>query len=96
MAKDETKPLSADTLKGDKDALAAIKAMTGYASAKPEYELTKLTEADDDLKDAEAALTQEEARCKAARDAMVGAQWARHNAVLGAKQQVVAKFGDDS
>lgn len=27
---------------------------------------------------------------------MVAAQWAFHNVILGAKQKVVAKFGDDS
>lgn len=69
MAKDETKPLSADTLKGDTDALAAIKTMTGYASAKPEYELVKLTDAAKALGDADDAFTQAEAALKAARDA---------------------------
>jgi hypothetical protein len=29
-------------------------------------------------------------------DRMVAAQWARHNALLGAKQQVIAQYGDDS
>ena len=40
--------------------------------------------------------TQKEAAFKAARDGQVAAQWAFHNDIIGGKQQVVGKFGDDS
>jgi hypothetical protein len=39
---------------------------------------------------------QAEADWQAARDGNVAAQWAFHNAILGAKHQIVAQFGDDS
>ena len=96
MAKDQTKPLAPVAIKADRDALAAIKGMTGYASAKPEYELTKLDDGETALADAEDDYTQKEGAFKASRDALVAAQWAFHNVIIGGKQQVVGKFGDDS
>lgn len=96
MAKNETKSLAAAVLKADKDGLAAIKKMTGYKSAKPEYELAKLSEEATKLVEADEAFAQAETAWQAARDAHVGAQWRFHNAMLGAKQQVIAVFGDDS
>jgi hypothetical protein len=44
----------------------------------------------------QSAETQAEAAYKAARDNAVAAEWAFHNAVLGAKEQVIAQFGKDS
>ena len=96
MAKDQTKPLAPAAIKADRDALAAIKGMTGYASAKPEYGLTQLEASETALVAAEDNYTQKEAAFKAARDGQVAAQWAFHNDIIGGKQQVVGKFGDDS
>ena len=39
---------------------------------------------------------QTEAAWQSARDARVAAQWTFHNAILGARRQVLALFGDDS
>jgi hypothetical protein len=98
MAKDQTKPVSEKTLKADTDALAAIKKMTGYQPADPNsaYTLAKLTATSSALDDAADAHVQAEAAHKTARDGHVAAQWAFHNAMLGARTQVVALFGDDS
>ncbi|HEU6448839.1 MAG TPA: hypothetical protein VFV23_10430 [Verrucomicrobiae bacterium] len=80
MAKDQTVPVAAD-------ALAALAKMSDYAPANAAFALTKLNTASDNLKDA----AQAEADWQAARDGNVAAQWAFHNAMLGAKQQVVAR-----
>jgi hypothetical protein len=98
MAKDQTKPVNAKTLKADRDALAAVKKMTGYQPADPNSPCTlaKLTVVEQAASDAADAHAQAKAAHKTARDADVTAQWALHNAMLGARQQVVALFGDDS
>jgi hypothetical protein len=98
MAKNQTKPVSDKVLKADADALAAIKKMTGYQPADPNsaYTLAKLTAASTALDDAADAHAQAEADHKTARDGHVAAQWAFHNAMLGARTQVVAQYGDDS
>jgi hypothetical protein len=96
MAKDETRILDASTLKADAEVLAAIQGMKDYAPARTELALAKLNTADSALADATTAFTQAEGAYEAARDAMVAAQWARHNVLLAAKQQVIAQYGDDS
>jgi hypothetical protein len=96
MAKNETVPLSADTLKADADALAALDVMLGYSPANADYTLNKINATSTALKAAADAFAQTEAAWQTARDAHVAAQWVFHNAILGAKQQVVAQYGDDS
>ncbi|HEY5232098.1 MAG TPA: hypothetical protein VIK35_01005 [Verrucomicrobiae bacterium] len=96
MAKDQTRFVDAGTLKADTDALAALTAIGGYAPANAAFTLTKLNAASDALKLAADAFAQAEAGWQTARDANVAAQWTFHNAMLGAKQQVLAQFGDDS
>ena len=96
MAKDQTVPVAADVLKADTDALAAIVKMSDYKPAKTDYTLDKLQAASEANKAAADAFAQAEADWQAARDGNVAAQWAFHNAILGAKQQVVAQYGDDS
>ena len=96
MAKNETIPVAADVLKTDADALAAIAKISDYKPANSNFALAKLTAASDALKEADDAFAQAEADWQAARDAHVAAQWAFHNAMLGAKKQIVAQYGDDS
>ena len=96
MAKNQTVFVSADVLKTDADALAAIAKMTGYAPPRADLTLAKLQAAEKALKSASDEYAQTEAAWQAARDAVVTAQWDFHNAILGAKQQIVAQYGDDS
>jgi hypothetical protein len=37
-----------------------------------------------------------QSHCEAARDAANAAEWALHNLILGAKDQVIAQYGEDS
>jgi hypothetical protein len=88
--------VAADVLKADADALAAIDDMSDYKPANADFALTKLQAASDALKSAADTFAQAEAAWQAARDGSVAAQWTFHNAILGAKQQVIAQYGDDS
>ncbi len=96
MAKDQTVPVNADALKADAAALAALAKMAGYAPANADFALTKLQAASAANKAAADAFAQAEVDWQTARDGNVAAQWAFHNAILGAKQQVIAQYGDDS
>ncbi|HEX3856226.1 MAG TPA: hypothetical protein VHY30_02885 [Verrucomicrobiae bacterium] len=96
MAKDQTVPVGGDSLKADADALAALAKISDYAPANAAFTLTKLNTASDALKEAADAFAQAEADWQTARDENVAAQWTFHNAMLGAKQQVLAQYGDDS
>jgi hypothetical protein len=96
MAKNQTVPVTADVLKADADALAALADISDYKPANTDFALAKLQAASDALKEAADAFAQAEADWQTARDNNVAAQWAFHNAMLGGKQQVVAQYGDDS
>jgi hypothetical protein len=96
MAKNETVRIRPSILQEDRDAFAALKTMTGYTSAKPEYEIDSVQAAQDTLVAKRDVEAQKQGELDAARDDAAAAEWAFHNAILGAKDQVVAKFGDDS
>jgi hypothetical protein len=96
MAKDQTVAVKNEFLKADADALAALAKISDYAPANANFALAKLQAASDAFKTAADNFAQVEADWQTARDANVAAQWTFHNAMLGAKQQVVAQYGDDS
>ena len=96
MAKDETKRLRPSTIQSDRDALAAITGISGYAPANTDFTLTKLQSAESNMDDAQETETQKLGEADAARDDATAAEWDFHNAILGAKAQVKAQFGDDS
>jgi hypothetical protein len=83
-------------MKADSDALAAIKGMSDYGPSNVQFTLDKLTASSGALGNANEEFAKAEATFKARRDDLVKAQWAFHNLMLGAKQQVVAQYGDDS
>ena len=61
-----------------------------------EFAPDKLESAASALKSAGEKFAQAESGWQTARDANVTAQWGFHNAILGAKRQIVAQYGDDS
>lgn len=83
-------------LRQDKDILAALKKIAGYAPANEEYTLANLQAAYDAMTAAGEMEVRKYAEAATARDAVVKAEFAFHWAILGAKQQVVAQFGEDS
>ncbi len=96
MAKNQTKPLAPGKLREDAKVLEAVQGISDYNPSKAEFASDKLIAADTVVTTTTTANTQAEDALKTARDAMVAAHWARHNLILGAKQQVVAQYGDDS
>jgi hypothetical protein len=96
MAINQTTNVNADTLKSDSDALVAIKNLGDYKPANSEFSLDNLQAFEAQLLSAAKAFAQAEAAWQTARDANVQAQWAFHNAILGAKRQILAQYGDDS
>jgi hypothetical protein len=96
MAKNETRRIAPSILQEDRDALAALRNMTGYAPANADCSVAKLDGRIDTLVSKRDIETQKQADWDAARDDAVAAEWAFHNAMLSAKDQVVAQFGADS
>jgi hypothetical protein len=96
MAKNEAKRLKPSILQADKDGLAALRNIAGYAPANPDYAIAAITAAQTELGSAQDAEAQAEAAAATARDTAVAREWAFHNLMLGVKQQVIAQFGKDS
>src|SRR2546426_9868984 len=96
MAKDQTRRNSPQLLQEDKDSHDAIKGISTYNPSNPDYAKDKLQAARDGMETAQAAEVNADAAFKAARDGANAKEWAFHNAILGAKQQVVAQYTDDS
>lgn len=96
MAKNETKRLNPSILAEDLEIFAALKGMQRYAPANPAYTVAAITIIDNNRAAASDTEVQTTAVADAARDDHVGLQWDFHNAMLGAKNQVVAQFGLDS
>jgi hypothetical protein len=93
---DQSRRLKPSLIQADKDAFAALQAVTGYAPANPAYALTAITTAQSSLTAAQQAEAQAVAAAAAARDDAVAKEWAFHNLMLGAKDQIIAQFGKDS
>ena len=97
MAKNQTKRLSPKILKQDADALAAIKTLTPtYAPSDARYAVTPLNTAQTSMGTAQGVEVTKKGEFEAARDAANAAEWALHNLILGAKDQVKAQYGEDS
>jgi hypothetical protein len=96
MADPQTRRIKPAVLSEDVSVLEALQGMTTYAPANAAYALDKLQAAQAAMQSQQSAETQAEAAFKAARDDAAKAEWAFHNAVLGAKEQVIAQFGKDS
>ena len=96
MADADTKRIKSDVLDQDRKSLDALKVIAGYKPANEDYTLA-LVKAGYDSQDSLKTLeTQAEQAYKTARDNAVAAEWAFHQLVLGAKDQVSAQFGRDS
>lgn len=98
MAKDETKRIRPAILQEDRDAHSAIKGFKDpvYKPANDNFTVAKLQAAQDAVVAAREIEVQKQNEADDARDATVAAEWAFHNAILGAKDQVKAQYGADS
>jgi len=96
MPVDQTRRLRPSDLQADLDVFAAIETMEDYAPANKDYALAKLQAAKAAKDTAVETETQTDDDAKAARDNATAAEWGFHDAMLAAKKQVVAQYGDDS
>ena len=96
MSNGKTKRLQPSVLQVDQDAFDALKAISDYISSNPEFTIERITESHDALDAAQALAIQTQAAADAARDALVARQWEFHEKMLGAKDQVQARYGPNS
>ncbi len=80
----------------DRKSLAAVKALPVYVSCLPEFEVPQLEAAEAALKTAEENFVRVNAAWDTARDVLAAAKRAFHDVMVGARTQVVAKFGENS
>ncbi len=96
MAKDQSKRLSPVVIETDKASFAALQAIATYTPANTTFAMAAITSAKAELDAAQQAEAQATAAAATARDNATAKEWAFHNLILGAKDQVVAQFGRDS
>ncbi len=83
-------------VQSDRDAIAALKAITGYKPSNAAFTLDKAVTADQSAAQKQEQEVQAKNAADAARDASVAAEFALRDMVKGIRQQVVAQFGDNS
>ena len=96
MAIDKTRRLSPTVLAQDLDAFAALQAIVGYTPSNPAFTVANGANAKTLELGTQALEAQAIAAEKAARDNAVAAEWAFHDFMLGAKDQVKAQYGASS
>lgn len=96
MAKDQSRRIAPSLLTTDRQAHDALKTMTGYNPPNAAYALAALAASRQNMEDKQGAEAQAAAAAAIARDEAVAAEWDFHNAMLGAKEQVIAQYGKDS
>ncbi len=96
MAYDSNRRLRSHVLRADYESLIAVQHLEGYTSTNADYTRDKLIAAHKAMEAARAAEIYAENALAAARHAAIKAEWEFHNAILGAKNQVVAQYGTDS
>ena len=96
MPLNQTRRLNREQMEADQNALAAIRDLPDYTAVNPTYSAEQLNALDAAFQAAE----QNERRTlnahDAARDTTIVAAWELHNAILGAKTQVIAQYGPDA
>lgn len=95
MAK-ETNRIKPALIDADESSFAALQSMALYEPANQAYSLPAIAAAHGLMQSAWTEEAQAEAALATARDTAVAREWAFHNLILGAKDQVTAQFGRDS
>ena len=85
-----------DLIKNDQVVLEALQGMAGYTPVRTEFGLDHLLQRATAMAASSLRETQERVEFESARDVAAADEWAFHDAILGAKEQVRALFGSDS
>lgn len=96
MSNGKTKRLQPAVLQADQDAFNALKSIANYAPANQSYTIANVTTSHNELQAAQTLAVQTQAAADAARDQLVAKQWAFHDMMLAAKDQVKAQYGPNS
>ena len=97
MAFDQTKRLKPSVLQKDIDTFAAIKTLTpAYAPSDSRFTVALMTTGQTNMGTTQGTEVTKKGEFEGARDAANAAEWAFHNLVLGARDQVRAQYGEDS
>ena len=96
MSSNPTRRIQPAVLQADIESFAALQAITDYAPANAAYTVAAITAAKQNMETKQTAETQADAAAAAARDAATSGEWDFHDAMLGAKTQVTAQFGENS
>lgn len=96
MAKNQNKKLRPVELDNDLTAFNALKGFHDYNPTNAGYRTDTLITIFDEMLSARLREDQKDGEFKAARDARVQTEWDFHNAILGAKEQVIAQYGKSS
>lgn len=96
MAKNQTRRIAPSVLQADKDAFNALKAISNYTPANPDYAVDKIADALDNMEGKQGEEVQARTAADSARDVATAAEWEFHNLMLGATDQVAAQFTKNS
>jgi hypothetical protein len=88
--------LNQQILEADRATVLAVQGLADYAPRNPAFSAEQLRSLAMQLAQAEQLETSLRASLEAARAAATQAGWQMHNAVLGARAEVVVQYGDDS
>jgi hypothetical protein len=93
---DRSYRIKSETLEADRMALAGLQGLSAYAPTKRAYSVKALVTLNQALEQARQHEIQAQNALAAARDAARMAEWSLHDAMLGAKAEVIVQFGADS
>jgi hypothetical protein len=83
-------------LNDDVNTLEALSGITGYTPSNENYTTAKLVERKAAMDHAQGSETRQDALLKTVRDEATRIEWDFHNAILRAKEFVIAQYGNDS
>lgn len=96
MARNAPVRVSRTALKNDRIAFDALQGMEDYVPIRPELKVERITALAEAMAASRMRETQLRVEFEAVRDQAAADEWAFHEAMLGAKEQVRALFGSDS
>jgi hypothetical protein len=96
MAINQNRRLRPEELDDDRQAVVAAQSLPEYQPLNPAYSADMLVKLKNKRDEAQQTETRAQQALATARDIACAAEWALHNAVIGARKQVMAQYGDDS
>ncbi|KPV50470.1 hypothetical protein SE17_26770 [Kouleothrix aurantiaca] len=88
--------LPASAIEADREALLALQELTDYRPVNPEHTVEALKAREQALRQSEEEEVRTQKRLTTVRDEVVDAGWGFHDAIMGAKAQVSAQYGNNS